>query len=133
MYYLTKEHIYYIHNDTLQKFGGENGYYINTNNMIKSILAQQYTYFGYDKYPTISNKAAMLMYFFVKGHCFVDGNKRVAITSAALFLKQNGCNDYLNDKVGYNKTIEIAESKIPETFRDKYIEDLSNWLKIYFY
>lgn len=38
---------------------------------------------GKDVYPGIEEKAAHLLYFLVKNHSFVDGNKRIA---AALFL-----------------------------------------------
>lgn len=38
---------------------------------------------GQELYPTIEQKAAMLLYLVVKNHSFVDGNKRIA---AALFL-----------------------------------------------
>lgn len=34
-------------------------------------------------YPSLEEKAANLLYFMVKNHSFVDGNKRIA---AALFL-----------------------------------------------
>ncbi|OLN32615.1 Doc protein [Desulfosporosinus metallidurans] len=42
---------------------------------LKSILDQQYPHFGFDKYPTPFNKAAMLWYFLTKNHCFVDINE----------------------------------------------------------
>lgn len=38
---------------------------------------------GADAYPGLEEKAAHLLYFLVKNHSFVDGNKRIA---AALFL-----------------------------------------------
>lgn len=44
---------------------------------------------GADLYPTIEEKAANLLYFVVKNHSFVDGNKRIAATCFVYFLKQN--------------------------------------------
>ena len=41
------------------------------------------TFEGHDLYPALEEKAAHLLYFLVKNHSFVDGNKRIA---AALFL-----------------------------------------------
>ena len=41
------------------------------------------TFDGEDVYPSLETKAAHLLYFLVKNHSFVDGNKRIA---AALFL-----------------------------------------------
>jgi len=42
-----------------------------------------------DFYPTIEEKAAMLLYLITKNHSFVDGNKRIAAACFLLFLDQN--------------------------------------------
>ena len=44
---------------------------------------------GQDLYPSIEEKAAVLLYLVVKNHAFVDGNKRIAAASFLLFLKKN--------------------------------------------
>ena len=44
---------------------------------------------GKDLYPTIEEKAANLLYFIVKNHSFVDGNKRIAATCFVYFLEKN--------------------------------------------
>ncbi|PYG84258.1 death-on-curing protein [Ruminiclostridium sufflavum DSM 19573] len=126
--YLTSEHVFFIYNDALNNFGGEIGLYIDTSDKIESILSQQLPIFGYDKYPSVFQKAAMLLYFFVKSHCFVDGNKRVAIQSAIVFLCLNGYEDCLDDLEGYTMTIEVALSNILENERDEYINYIANWL-----
>ena len=52
---------------------------------LEGILAAVFqTVFGRDAYPTLEEKAAHLLYFVVKDHPFVDGNKRIG---AALFLR----------------------------------------------
>jgi len=48
-----------------------------------SLNAVMQTFEGKDVYPGLEEKAAHLLYFLVKNHSFVDGNKRIA---AALFL-----------------------------------------------
>ena len=48
-----------------------------------SLNAILQTFDGQDVYPSLEEKAAHLLYFLVKNHSFVDGNKRIA---AALFL-----------------------------------------------
>lgn len=48
-----------------------------------------------DVYPSVEEKAAMLLYLIVKNHSFVDGNKRIAAACFLLFLKTNGL---LHDK-----------------------------------
>jgi death-on-curing family protein len=43
-----------------------------------------------DVYPTIEEKAAHLLYFFVKNHPFVDGNKRSGAFAFVWFLRRAG-------------------------------------------
>ncbi len=42
-----------------------------------------------DFYPTLEEKAAMLLYLIIKNHSFVDGNKRIAAACFLKFLQQN--------------------------------------------
>ena len=44
---------------------------------------------GNELYPSIEEKAAMLLYLVVKNHSFVDGNKRIAATIFLHFLNRN--------------------------------------------
>jgi len=55
---------------------------------------------GKDVYPSIEEKAAHLLYFLVKNHSFVDGNKRIA---ASVFLRFSDKNKLLYDKEGSTK------------------------------
>ncbi|MBW2675760.1 MAG: virulence protein RhuM/Fic/DOC family protein [Deltaproteobacteria bacterium] len=48
------------------------------------------TFGGKDLYPSIEEKAAHLLYFIVKNHSFVDGNKRIAAAIFTWFLDRNG-------------------------------------------
>lgn len=56
-----------------------------------SSINQIYQSFGgVELYPTIEEKAAMLLYLIVKNHSFVDGNKRIAAACFLYFLERNG-------------------------------------------
>lgn len=56
----------------------------------QSAVAQIEKGFGDDDfYPSIEEKATMLLYFVVKNHAFVDGNKRIAAACFLKFLQQN--------------------------------------------
>jgi prophage maintenance system killer protein len=75
------------------------------------------TFAGRDVYPTLDEKAAHLLYFAVKNHPFVDGNKRIGALLFILFLVQN---NYLHNRRGQRKindsaltalTLLVAESK----------------------
>ena len=45
---------------------------------------------GTDLYPNLFLKTAALIESLCQNHPFVDGNKRTAITAAAMFLRLNG-------------------------------------------
>ena len=53
------------------------------------------TFGGQELYPTLEEKAAILLYLLVKNHSFVDGNKRIAASCFLYFLDRN--------KILYNK------------------------------
>lgn len=56
-----------------------------------SSIYQIYQSFGGNElYPTLEEKAAMLLYLIVKNHSFIDGNKRIAAACFIYFLDRNG-------------------------------------------
>ena len=67
-----------------EKFGASDLFGLEKDESLHSSLnAVMQTFDGHDLYPSLEEKAAHLLYFLVKNHSFVDGNKRIA---AALFL-----------------------------------------------
>ena len=54
-----------------------------------AINAPFQTAFGQDRYPTIFDKAARLFFGITQNHGFIDGNKRVALHTTAVFLYVN--------------------------------------------
>ena len=56
----------------------------------KSSLETIYQTFGSkDLYPSVEEKAANLLYFIIKNHSFVDGNKRIAAAIFLWFMNEN--------------------------------------------
>ena len=67
-----------------EKFAASVHFGVEKDESLRSSLATVFqTFDGQDVYPTLEEKAANLLYFLVKNHSFIDGNKRIA---AALFL-----------------------------------------------
>lgn len=54
-----------------------------------SISAIYQTFDGKEVYPTLEEKAANLLYFLVKNHGFIDGNKRIGAVLFIYFLDKN--------------------------------------------
>jgi death-on-curing family protein len=55
-----------------------------------ALAAPQAGFGGYDPYPGLFDKAAVLMRSLIANHAFVDGNKRAGLFAALLFLRING-------------------------------------------
>lgn len=81
-----------------------------------SLAAVLQTVGGQDAYPTVEEKAATLLYFLVKNHPFVDGNKRIGAALFLRFLEKNGAlyrpdgTRRLSDEALVALTLLIAES-----------------------
>ncbi|WP_425057938.1 hypothetical protein SCACP_25090 [Sporomusa carbonis] len=126
---LDVDHIIEIHEFSIRNFFGLGGLREDSVAKLESIVAQQYSLFGVDRYPSLFEKAAMLLYFLAKGHCFPDGNKRVAILAAIVLLDINGYETTFTNDEGYEMTMEVASSNISEENREQYIRWLANWLE----
>ena len=103
------------------KFGASVLFGNEKDDSFKSSIGQIYQTFGGEElYPSVEEKAAMLLYLVTKNHSFSDGNKRIAATLFLWFLN--------NNKILYNSdgskriadstlvalTLMIAESKTEE-------------------
>ena len=87
----------------------------------KSAIQQIRQGFGTeDVYPSIEEKAAMLLYLIIKNHAFVDGNKRIAAACFLLFLDQNSLlytrkgNTIISNEALASITLFVAASKSEE-------------------
>ena len=103
------------------KFGVSQWFANEKDDSFKSSIGQIYQTFGGEElYPSVEEKAAMLLYLVVKNHSFSDGNKRIA---AMLFLWFLNNNHVLYAEDGHKRiadntlvalTLMIAESRTEE-------------------
>ena len=103
------------------KFGGSALFGNEKDDSFKSSIGQIYQTFGGDElYPSVEEKAAMLLYLVTKNHSFSDGNKRIAATLFLWFLNNNGIlyredgSKRLADNTLVALTLMISESKTEE-------------------
>jgi death-on-curing family protein len=87
----------------------------------KSAIQQIRQGFGNeDAYPSIEEKAAMLLYLIIKNHAFVDGNKRIAAACFLMFLDRNSLlytargNTIISNEALASLTLFVAASKSEE-------------------
>ena len=104
-----------------EKFGGSTLFGNEKDDSFKSSIGQIYqTFGGKELYPSVEEKAAMLLYLVTKNHSFSDGNKRIAATLFLWFLNNNGIlyrkdgSKRLADNTLVALTLMIAESKTEE-------------------
>lgn len=85
-----------------------------------SINTIHQTFGGKDLYPTVEEKAVHLLYFIIKNHSFVDGNKRIAAALFICFLQKNGIlgrkdgSKRIDDNALVALTLLVAASKPEE-------------------
>ena len=103
------------------KFGGSQWFANEKDDSFKSSIGQIYqTFGGEDLYPSVEEKAAMLLYLVVKNHSFSDGNKRIAAMLFLWFMEKNGIlysadgRKRIADNALVALTLMIAESRTEE-------------------
>ncbi|OUP08410.1 virulence protein RhuM/Fic/DOC family protein [Collinsella sp. An2] len=84
-----------------------------------SIAAIYQGFGGSDLYPLVEEKAANLLYFIIKNHSFVDGNKRIGCSLFLYFLDRNGLlfnglEKRISDSTLVAVALMIAESRPEE-------------------
>ena len=104
-----------------EKFGGSQWFAHEKDDSFKSSIGQIYqTFSGQDLYPSVEEKAAMLLYLVTKNHSFSDGNKRIAATLFLWFMAGNGIlynpdgSKRIADNTLVALTLMIAESRTEE-------------------
>lgn len=108
-------------NSLKEKFGGSQWFANEKDDSFKSSIGQIYqTFAGEDLYPSVEEKAAMLLYLVVKNHSFSDGNKRIAAMLFLWFMERNGIlygengRKRIADNTLVALTLMIAESRTEE-------------------
>ena len=125
----TKEEVFHATDESAmeeierlrKKFGGSALFGNEKDDSFKSSIGQIYQTFGGEElYPSVEEKAAMLLYLVTKNHSFSDGNKRIAATLFLWFLNGNRIlyhpdgSKRIADNTLVALTLMIAESKTEE-------------------
>ena len=121
MFHATYEGAMQAIEELKTKFGGSQWFAHEKDDSFKSSIGQIYqTFGGQDLYPSVEEKAAMLLYLVTKNHSFSDGNKRIAATLFLWFMAGNGIlynpdgSKRIADNTLVALTLMIAESRTEE-------------------
>ena len=120
-FHATYENAMQAINGLREKFGGSTLFGNEKDDSFKSSIGQIYQTFGGEElYPSVEEKAAMLLYLVTKNHSFSDGNKRIAATLFLWFLNNNRIlyredgSKRIADNTLVALTLMIAESRTEE-------------------
>jgi death on curing protein len=117
--YPIVDEVIVVHDQLIARFGGSPG--IRDRGGLESALARPQS--GY--YSDIIQEAAALWESLSQNHPFVDGNKRVAVTVTAAFLKVNGYRLDFDDMEAFSFLAGLYEA---DRLR---FNELEAWLRQY--
>lgn len=122
MKWLTLQDLELLHMQIIDASGGSEG--VREVGRLKSALAaQRQEVFGEELYPTIHDKAAVLLRGIIADHAFVDGNKRTGVMAALLFLNLNGVDtSALEDQELEDFAVSVATDHLS-------VEQIAAWLE----
>lgn len=123
--WLDDRDVWAIYGEILAESGGKMG--LLDRGALESTLNKPKNLYHYSDGVSLHRLAAAYGYGLVKNHCFVDGNKRVALITVYTFLAINGIELSASEVDAASFFLDLAASlEMPEEVMDK----LTNWLEI---
>jgi len=108
--FVNLQDVFEIHKDQIARYGGSPG--IRDIGLLESALAMpQAGMRGQYFHADLFEMAAAYLYHLVMNHPFVDGNKRVGLATALVFLELNGESPEATNEALAELTLAVAEGK----------------------
>jgi len=117
--WVPKETVYGIHATSLAVYGGGDG--VRDEGLLESALGRPENLAAYGA-PSVFDIAAAYAFGIAKNHPFVDGNKRTAFVTAALFLELNGYSLLADEPAATATMLAFAAGEVGES-------EYANWLQ----
>jgi len=109
--HLNVAHVREIHRAVLDAFGGSDG--LRDEGLLESaVAAPQATFGGTSPFADLVEIAAAYLFYLCRNHPFVDGNKRVSMTSAIVFLRLNGIEPAADGPEWEELVLDVAASRL---------------------
>ena len=109
--FLSVANVLAVHRRVIEEFGGDPG--LRDRGLLESAVAMpQSTFDGELLHGGLAEQAAAYHYHLCSNHPFVDGNKRVAVAAAEVFLMINGSELTASDDELERLTMEVAAGRI---------------------
>ena len=109
--FLTVDIVLALHARQLERFGGGAG--LRDRGLLESAVAQPQTSFGGTfAHEGLFAMAAAYLFHLVANHAFIDGNKRLGLLAAQVFLHLNGIVILGESEAFYALTMGVAEGRL---------------------
>lgn len=123
--FLSADVVLMIHRRVIDEFGGDPG--LRDRGLLESAVAMpQSTFGGVDLHAGLPEKAAAYHFHLCANHPFMDGNKRVAVVAAEVFLLINGQELSASDNDVEDLTTGVAAGRLS---KDHVIEFFARFVK----
>lgn len=120
--FLTVDEILYIHREQISMFGGALG--VRDTALLQSAVAQPAAAFGGQYlHRDLPEMAAAYLFHVVQNHPFLDGNKRVGLEAALVFLGLNGFEVEADEDALYELVIAVACGKADKRMVADFLRD----------
>lgn len=119
--FLTRTLVEQLHKIQIKRFGGSYG--LRDEGALESALARPVNKAQYGSVDVVELAAAYL-FGLAKNHAFVDGNKRIAIVAAGIFLMDNGYEIQTTDANLYSFVLAITAGEIDEEGATRFLRDV---------
>lgn len=114
--FLSIEEVLSLHTRTIKVHDGRPG--TRDLGLLESAILRCQS--GY--YSTLAEQAASLLQNLCMNHCFIDGNKRVALLATVIFLKMNNYNLKCHNKTIVNFIVKkVITQKLD-------VKDIAEWI-----
>ncbi|HZG28097.1 MAG TPA: type II toxin-antitoxin system death-on-curing family toxin [Ensifer sp.] len=124
--FLHRKIVERLHEMQIERFGGAYG--LRDEGIFESALARPINKAAYGC-EDLMELAAAYLYGLVKNHAFIDGNKRIAIVAAAVFLMENGWEIDADEGQLYTFVLSVAAGEIDEEGATRFFRDFCVPLK----
>jgi death on curing protein len=109
--FLTLEDMLELHTGQIRSYGGSEG--LRSSELLQSAIAQPgVTFGGQFLHNDIFHMAAAYLFHLVQNHPFIDGNKRIGLEAALVFLELNDQSIEANDEQLVELVLGVARGQI---------------------
>ena len=121
--FLEVEHVLILHEEQIEEFGGTHG--VRDLGLLTSAVVQPQSTFGGELlHSSLFDMAAAYLFHLVSNHPFFDGNKRVGLAAALVFLKLNGEPIRQSTSELYDLTLAVAQGRLGKRILAERLRDL---------